>query len=101
MDSPWSVPRITVRSSNIVAPEVLCQSQEGYGVKCDYWSLGCILFECLSGYPPFTASTNDEIWINVYHWRKVLQRPHYEGDDAEFNLSDNGWSLITKYMMII
>lgn len=48
----------------------------------------------LAGYPPFTASTNDEVWVNVYHYQKVLERPWYEGDDIEFNFSDFAWDLI-------
>ena len=62
----------------------------------DYWSLGCILFEFLSGFPPFAAPTMEEVWVNVYHWREVIERPVYDGEDEEFNLSDNAWDLITK-----
>jgi hypothetical protein len=38
---------------------------------------------CLKLSVPFNAKTNDEIWINVYHWEKVLQRPVYDDEDAE------------------
>jgi len=40
------------------------------------------------GYPPFTAPTMDEIWVNVYKWKEVLERPVYSGEDEEFNLYD-------------
>ena len=69
---------------------------KGYDFLVDYWSLGCILFEFLSGYPPFAAPSMEEVWINVYHWQQVLERPTYEAEDAEFNLSDTAWDLITK-----
>lgn len=40
-----------------IAPEVYVnsanQKSEGYGASCDFWSLGCLLFEMISGYPPF------------------------------------------------
>jgi hypothetical protein len=48
------------------------------------------------GYPPFTAPTMDEVWANVYNWKKVLERPVYESPDEEFNLSDSAWHLITR-----
>jgi cell cycle protein kinase DBF2 len=78
-----------------MAAEILSQSGRGYDMRVDYWSLGCILYEILAGYPPFTAETNDEIWINVYNWKTVLERPVYEGEDAEFNLPDDGWDMVS------
>ncbi|KND00046.1 AGC/NDR protein kinase [Spizellomyces punctatus DAOM BR117] len=83
-----------VGSPDYMAPEVLMNNKAGYGLAVDYWSIGCILFECLVGYPPFTAPTTDDVWVNVYHWEKVLERPHYTGADEEFNLTDTAWSLV-------
>ncbi|KAJ1559844.1 hypothetical protein HK405_009131 [Cladochytrium tenue] len=85
-----------VGSPDYMAPEVLTLSGKGYNLAVDYWSLGCILFECLAGFPPFTAPTSDEVWVNVYHWQKVLERPIYSGEDEEFNLSDSAWDLVTR-----
>ena len=80
-----------------MAPEVLTQ-EYAYDNGVDYWSLGCILFECLSGYPPFTSSDQQKVWTNLYNWEKVLKRPVYDEDEAEFNLSDDAWSLITSLL---
>ncbi|KAJ3122402.1 hypothetical protein HK098_002888 [Nowakowskiella sp. JEL0407] len=85
-----------VGSPDYMAPEVLTNNGQGYGIAVDYWSLGCILFELLAGYPPFTASKSDDVWSNVYHWKKVLERPVYSGEDEEFNFSDVAWNLITR-----
>lgn len=94
-----------VGSPDYMAPEViLCSTNpgrnevyaSGYDYLVDYWALGCILFEFLAGYPPFTGPTNEEVWINVYHWQEVLERPNYTGSDAEFNMTDDAWSLISS-----
>lgn len=86
-----------VGSPDYMAIEVLVgEGKTGYDLSVDYWSLGCILFETLCGYPPFTAKTTDRVWVNLYNWEKVLERPVYEGEDEEFNLSDDSWDMISK-----
>ncbi|KAJ3385377.1 hypothetical protein HDU84_002274 [Entophlyctis sp. JEL0112] len=88
-----------VGSPDYMAPEVLTKCNNGrggYDLGVDWWSLGCILFEALCGYPPFSGPTTDDIWVNLYHWQRVLERPVYEGEDAEFNLSDTAWALVTR-----
>jgi len=73
-----------------------CMKGQSYSFSVDYWSLGCILFEFLAGYPPFSGATPEETWANLKNWNKTLRRPHYERpEDRIFNLSDNGWSAIT------
>ncbi|BGP57155.1 hypothetical protein JCM8202_005408 [Rhodotorula sphaerocarpa] len=69
---------------------------QSYSYSVDYWSLGCILFEFLAGYPPFSGATPDETWNNLKNWHRALRRPHYDRpEDLIFNLSDDGWSAIT------
>ncbi|KRX03955.1 Protein kinase-like domain [Pseudocohnilembus persalinus] len=36
-----------------LAPEIIKGSQDGYGKSVDWWALGILIFEMLSGYPPF------------------------------------------------
>ena len=68
-----------------------------YTFSVDYWSLGCILFEFLAGFPPFSGASADETWSNLKNWTKCLRRPHYErAEDRMFNLSDIGWSAVTS-----
>ncbi|GAA5918223.1 hypothetical protein JCM6882_003016 [Rhodosporidiobolus microsporus] len=83
-----------VGSPDYMAIETLRGQSYSYGV--DYWSLGCILFEFLAGFPPFSGATADETWTNLKNWSRVLRRPHYDRpEDRIFNLSDEGWDAIT------
>ena len=86
-----------VGSPDYMAPEVLRAKPYTYSV--DYWSLGCILFEFLAGFPPFTGETAEETWTNLKKWTTVLARPHYDKpDDQIFNLTDVAWDAITRYV---
>ncbi|KAI9873798.1 MAG: hypothetical protein M1830_010593 [Pleopsidium flavum] len=81
-----------VGSPDYMAPEVL--KGEQYDFTVDYWSLGCMLFEALAGYPPFAGATVDETWQNLKNWKKVLRKPEYE--DPNYFLSQRTWDLITR-----
>lgn len=81
-----------VGSPDYMAPEVL--KGEEYDFSVDYWSLGCMLFEALAGYPPFAGASVDETWQNLKQWKKVLRQPVYE--DPSYFLSRRTWDLITR-----
>ena len=81
-----------VGSPDYMAPEVL--KGEEYDFTVDYWSLGCMLFEALAGYPPFAGATVDETWQNLKQWKKVLRKPVYE--DPSYFLSKRTWDLIIR-----
>ena len=81
-----------VGSPDYMAPEVL--KGEEYDFTVDYWSLGCMLFEALSGYPPFAGATVEETWQNLKHWRQVLKKPVYE--DPNYFLSRRTWDFIVR-----
>ncbi|KAG5944028.1 hypothetical protein E4U53_006965 [Claviceps sorghi] len=80
-----------VGSPDYMAPEVL--RGEEYDYTVDYWSLGCMLFEALTGFPPFAGATPEETWRNLKHWKEVLKRPVWE--DPNYFLSNRTWSFIT------
>ncbi|KAL9624739.1 MAG: hypothetical protein Q9160_001093 [Pyrenula sp. 1 TL-2023] len=81
-----------VGSPDYMAPEVL--RGEEYDSTVDYWSLGCMLFEALAGYPPFAGANVDETWQNLKRWKHVLRKPQY--DDPNYFLSKRTWDLITR-----
>lgn len=81
-----------VGSPDYMALEVLQGRKYDYTI--DYWSLGCMLFETLAGYPPFAGSTPDETYANLQNWKRSLHRPQYE--DGRFVFSDRTWDLIQR-----
>jgi non-specific serine/threonine protein kinase len=84
-----------VGSPDYMPPEVL--RGKTYTFSADYWSLGCILFEFLCGFPPFSGSTPEETWANLKNWTRVLRRPVYDRpEDLIFNLSDTAWDAVTQ-----
>lgn len=52
-----------VGTPDYLAPETI--SGETQSESSDWWSLGCILFEFLFGYPPFHADTPDKVFKNI------------------------------------
>ncbi|TVY58963.1 Serine/threonine-protein kinase sid2 [Lachnellula suecica] len=81
-----------VGSPDYMAPEVL--KGDEYEFSVDYWSLGCMHFEALTGFPPFAGATVDETWKNLKHWREVLKRPVWE--DPNYFISNRTWNFITS-----
>ena len=45
-----------------VAPEVISGS---YDIKCDYWSLGVMMYMLLCGKPPFYGNNNKKIFSAI------------------------------------
>ncbi|KAL4980947.1 hypothetical protein BDW66DRAFT_1428 [Aspergillus desertorum] len=56
-----------VGTPDYLAPETI--NGVGQDEMSDWWSLGCIMFEFLFGYPPFNAATPDEVFENILHRR--------------------------------
>lgn len=81
-----------VGSPDYMALEVL--EGKNYDFTIDYWLLGCMLFEALCGYPPFSGSRLEETYYNLKNWRTALRRPQTK--DGRYVFSDRTWMLITK-----
>ncbi|CAA3001717.1 serine threonine- kinase tricorner isoform X1 [Olea europaea subsp. europaea] len=70
----------TVGTPDYIAPEVLLK--KGYGMECDWWSLGVIMYEMLIGYPPFYSDEPVTTCRKIVHWRNHLKFP----EDAKLSL---------------
>ena len=46
-----------------IAPEML--KKEGHDHRIDIWCVGVLMFEFLSGYSPFCAKTNQDLYMNI------------------------------------
>ncbi|KAK9828880.1 hypothetical protein WJX72_002570 [[Myrmecia] bisecta] len=55
--------RRAVGTPDYLAPELLLGT--GHGPEVDWWSLGSILYEFVTGCPPFNADTPEEIFDNI------------------------------------
>lgn len=60
----------------------------------DWWSLGCILFESLYGFPPFHADTPEAVFQNI------LSREIHWPDDEDCPVSDEAKDLMNKLMCL-
>ncbi|PWW76849.1 hypothetical protein C7212DRAFT_190564 [Tuber magnatum] len=67
-------------------------SSSGQDEMSDWWSLGCILFEFLYGYPPFHADAHDKVFENILDRR--IDWPDPEDDDV----SDEAKHLMNRLM---
>ncbi|KAJ8433370.1 hypothetical protein Cgig2_020450 [Carnegiea gigantea] len=80
----------TVGTPDYIAPEVLLK--KGYGMECDWWSLGAIMYEMLVGYPPFYSDDPMSTCRKIVNWRHHLKFPE------EARLSQEAKDLICKLL---
>jgi serine/threonine-protein kinase RIM15 len=71
-----------VGTPDYLAPETI--NGIGQDEISDWWSLGCIMFEFIFGYPPFNAETPDEVFENILH-----RRINWPDDPEEFTSAES------------
>ncbi|RDX76022.1 Serine/threonine-protein kinase CBK1, partial [Mucuna pruriens] len=80
----------TVGTPDYIAPEVLLK--KGYGMECDWWSLGAIMYEMLVGYPPFYSDDPMSTCRKIVNWKSHLKFPE------EARLTIEAKDLISKLL---
>ncbi|KAJ5475309.1 hypothetical protein N7539_008375 [Penicillium diatomitis] len=81
-----------VGTPDYLAPETI--NGVGQDEISDWWSLGCIMFEFIFGYPPFNAPTPDEVFENI------LQRRINWPEDPEEYTTPEATDLMNKLMTL-
>jgi len=68
------------------------QLKHGYGKEVDWWSLGCVFFEMLTGSYPFEGGSSDEIFESIRHYADEL--PNCATVLRQMELSDDVIDLV-------
>ena len=51
-------------TAEYLAPEVL-EKERAYGKECDWWSFGCVIYEMLTGHPPFYSTDRKQMFNDI------------------------------------
>nr|P0C1B1.2 RecName: Full=Serine/threonine-protein kinase cbk1 [Aspergillus nidulans FGSC A4] len=71
--------RSVVGTSQYMAPEVI--RGHPYDGRCDWWSLGVILYECLYGFTPFASEDRHQTKLKIHRHLQTLYFPVHRPTD--------------------
>ncbi|CDK26125.1 unnamed protein product [Kuraishia capsulata CBS 1993] len=93
-------PRISTQSRKFVGTPDYLAPETVQGVSqdevSDWWSIGCIMFEFLFGYPPFSGHTPEMVFENILHG--PIQWPSLPELEFREYCSDLARDLITRLL---
>ncbi len=70
-------------------PQELLLVPRSYGIECDWWSFGCVLYEMICGTPPFYDSDRNQMFTNIKLAELYFEEYH----------SPNAVDLLTKLLV--
>jgi len=82
-----------VGTPDYLAPETI--NGLGQDEMSDWWSLGCILFEFVFGYPPFHADTPEKVFENI-----LARKIDWPDEEETSAVSDEAKDLMVKLMAL-
>ncbi|KAL8873641.1 MAG: hypothetical protein Q9174_000919 [Haloplaca sp. 1 TL-2023] len=88
--------RSVVGTSQYMAPEVI--RGEFYDGRCDWWSIGIILYECLYGYTPFVCENRQDTKIKILNNATTLRFPSEKDPDRKEKVSYEAMDLINSLL---
>lgn len=92
--SETSLMETLVGTPSYLAPEIL-EPRKGYTKKVDAWSLGCILFILLGGYPPFSSENAEEdLYTSIKSGNYTFHEERWE------HISSDAKDLVTKLLTV-
>ena len=80
-----------VGTPDYLAPETI--HGLGQDEMSDWWSIGCILFEFLFGYPPFHADTPETVFENI-----LARKIEWPSEEESGMVSDEARNLMSRLM---
>lgn len=76
-----------------MAPEVICHQKEGYSVKADIWSLGCVLLEMLTGKRPWYEDELIMVTIKMKQNKRPPIPPDITFSDLAMDFQDSCFAI--------
>ncbi|KAL2001341.1 hypothetical protein VTN02DRAFT_1903 [Thermoascus thermophilus] len=78
-DQKRKLAKSVVGTSQYMAPEVI--RGELYDGRCDWWSIGIILYECLYGFTPFACENRQDTKLKILQHPRTLHFPAEKSSD--------------------
>jgi protein-serine/threonine kinase len=55
-----------------LAPEII--EKQGHGIAVDWWCLGCLIMEMVTGHPPFESPNRYQLFEEIRHTEVVIPK---------------------------
>eukprot|EP01102_Stenamoeba_stenopodia_P017599 TRINITY_DN6335_c0_g1_i2.p1 TRINITY_DN6335_c0_g1~~TRINITY_DN6335_c0_g1_i2.p1 ORF type:complete len:519 (-),score=135.08 TRINITY_DN6335_c0_g1_i2:10-1566(-) len=83
-------------SPGYIAPEIYNMMDTGvpYGKECDCWSVGCILYILLCGFPPFYGDNNNQLIKRTKEGFFEFPSPYWD------HITDSAKDLVTRLLIV-